>query len=172
MSESPRYFEYAYNENPCKLVSRYGNNTYDYYDECDDDVCESCKNNTPLYNCNKCGDGICDDEECSMKFPHYSNTTFFICMSCVDEISLKLILQIDLGKLTLLKEKIRTGTTCNSVCSSRRTSRSRSSCSINMNSISSLSEVSTPDSHRARHNSINSSGSDEFLTFVKNIPPL
>ena len=69
------------------------------------------------------GNSICDDEECSMKFPHYYNTTFFVCMSCADTISLKLILQIDLGKLKLLKNKIRTGTTCNSVCSSRTTSR-------------------------------------------------
>jgi hypothetical protein len=151
-------------------ISRYGGyyGDYDDYDDYDD-VCERCETNTPQYNCNKCGNSICDDEECSMKFPHYSNTTYFVCMNCADTISLKLVLLIDLGKLKLLKEKIRTGTTCNSVCSPRTTSRSRSrsSCSNNNNSISSLSEVSTPDSHRARYNSITSSGSDDFITVVK-----
>jgi hypothetical protein len=143
-------------------ISRYGG----YYDD-DDDVCDNCKTNIPQHSCDKCGNGICDDEECSMKFPHYSNTTFCVCRSCVDKISMKLVLLIDLGKLKLLKEKIRTGTTCNSVCSSRTTSRS--SYSNYTHSISSLSEVSTPDSHRARHNSTTSSSSDEFTALVKNM---
>lgn len=86
-------------------------------------------------------------------------------MNCVNVISVKLILQIDLGKLELLKEKIRTGSTCNSVCSSRTTSRS--SYSDNTNSISSLSEVSTPNSNRERHNSITSSSSGESMIVVK-----
>ena len=165
MSESPRYFQYAMTESQMSSpISRYGG----YYDDYDD-VCDSCETNTSQYNCNKCGNSICDDEECSVKFPHYSNTTYFVCMNCFDTISLKLVLLIDLGKLKLLKDKIRTGTTCNSVCSSRTTSRSRSSCSYNTNSMSSLSEVSTPDSHRARHNS---SGSDEFMKLVKNMVPV
>ncbi len=165
MSESPRYFQYAMTESQMSSpISRYGG-PYDYYD--DDDICDICDINTPQYNCNKCGNSICDDEECSMKFPHYSNTTFFVCMSCADTISLNLVLLIDLGKLKLLKEKIRTGTTCNSVCSSRTTSRS--SYSNYTHSISSLSEVSTPDSHRARHNSTTSSSSDEFMKLAQSM---
>ena len=167
MSESPRYFEYTSNESHTVnqqhngLVSRYG--IYTDYDECDD-VCESCEINIPQYSCNKCGNGICDDEECSMKFPHYSNTTYFVCKHCVDTISLKLVLQIDLGKLELLKEKIRTGTTCNSVCSSRTTSRS----SYGTNTISSLSDISNTDSDEyVRRNRTTSSISDEFMEIVK-----
>jgi hypothetical protein len=157
MTVSPRYIEYAVNDKHITLVSRYG---YVDYDDCEDDVCESCHTNTPLYSCNKCGNGICDDEECAMTFPHYSNTTYFVCKSCVDTISLKLILEIDLGKLELLKEKIRTGTTSNSVCSSRATSRS-SCCS---NTIRSLSDISNTDSDEyMRRNSTTSSSSDEFM---------
>ena len=103
MSESPRYFQYAITESQMSSpISRYGG----YYDD-DDDVCDNCKTNIPQHSCDKCGNGICDDEECSMKFPHYSNTTFCVCRSCVDKISMKLVLLIDLGKLKLLKEKIR-----------------------------------------------------------------
>tara|TARA_B110000879_G_C11183387_1_gene519793 strand:- start:10173 stop:10715 length:543 start_codon:yes stop_codon:yes gene_type:complete len=164
MSESMKYLQYATTEPEfgytCKNRGYYNDTSYDD----DDDVCEMCDINTTLYNCNKCGDSICDDNNCCMKFPHYYNTTFFVCMNCVDSISLKLILQIDLGKLELLKEKIRTGSTCNSVCSSR-TNSSSSGCSNNTNSISSLSEVSIPDSHRARYDS---SGSDEFMKIVQN----
>lgn len=167
MSKSPRYFEYASNEyhtvnqrEKC-LVSRYG--VYADYDECDD-VCESCEINTPQYSCNKCGNGICDDEDCAMKFPHHSNTTYFVCMGCVDTISRRLIIQIDLGKLKLLKEKIRTGTTCNSVCSSRTTSRS----SYCTNTISTLSDISNTDSDEyVRRNRTTSSNSDEFMELAK-----
>jgi hypothetical protein len=166
MSESPRYFQYSSTDSLQSHTSRYGG----YYN--DDDACQMCETNIPLYNCNKCGECICDDDTCSMKFPHYSNTTYFVCMNCVNLISLKLVLQIDLGKLELLKEKIRTGSTCNSVCSSRTTSRSNYS--DNTNSISSLSEVSTQNCNRERENSItssSSSSSDEFMTVVKNIIP-
>ena len=167
MSESPRYFEYASNESHIVnarergLVSRYG--VYADYDE-RDDVCESCEINTPQYSCNKCGNGICDDAECSMKFPHHSNTTYFVCMGCADAISVKLVLLIDLGKLELLKEKIRSGTTCNSVCSSRTTSRS----SCYSNTMSSLSDISGTDSdEHVRRNSTTSSSSDEFMELAK-----
>jgi len=168
MSESPRYFEYPsneiyrVNERERGLVSRYG--VYANYDECDDDVCESCQLNTPQYSCNKCGNGVCDDAECSMKFPHHSNTTYFVCMGCADAISVKLVLLIDLGKLELLKEKIRSGTTCNSVCSSRTTSRS----SCYSNTMSSLSDISGTDSdEHVRRNSTTSSSSDEFMELAK-----
>ena len=167
MSESPRSFEYPSNESHAVnqrqkcLVSRYG--VYADYDECDD-VCESCEINTPQYSCNKCGNGICDDEDCAMKFPHYSNTTYFVCKRCVDTISRRLIIQIDLGKLKLLKEKIRTGTTCNSVCSSRTTSRS----SYCTNTISTLSDISNTDSDEyVRRNRTTSSNSDEFMELAK-----
>jgi len=163
------YYQYSTNENSRIFMSRYGKNLdYDDYDDYDD-CCEECQVNTSLYNCNKCARSICDAAECCVTFPHYYNTTYFICNGCFDEISLKLTLQIDLGKLELLKEKIRTGTTCNSVCSSR--ANSRSSCSTNLVSISSISDESTI-SNNVRRNSITSSDSDEFVTFAKKILPI
>lgn len=167
MSESPRYFQYPSTDYLQDYTSRYGG----YYHQHHDDTCQMCETNIPLYNCNKCGECICDHDNCSMKFPHYSNTTYFVCVKCVNVISLKLVLQIDLGKLELLKEKIRTGSTCNSVSSSRTTSRSNYSDNTNsISSISSLSEVSTQTCKRERDNSITSStttiSSDEFMTLV------
>ena len=158
MSKTLQYIEHGdNNNNHIRLVSKYD----DYYGY-EDDVCESCHINTTLYSCNKCGNGICDDAECSLIFPHYYNTTYFVCKSCVDTISQNLILQIDLGKLELLKEKIRTGTTCNSVCSSRTTSRS--SCYSN-NTVSSLSDISNTDSyeHLGRNRIKSSSSSDDCM---------
>jgi hypothetical protein len=138
MSKSPRYMQYP--ESPIENYGYRSNRRYDeihdVYD--DDDICEVCEISTPHYNCNKCARSICGEGECCITFPHHKNTTYFVCMSCTNEISIKLILQIDLGKLVLLKEKIRSGTTCNSVCSSRTTSLS--SCSTNMNSIGTLSD--------------------------------
>jgi len=167
MSESLIYFQYSSTDSLQHYTSRYGG----YYDDDEhDDTCQMCETNIPLYNCNKCGECICDDDTCCMKFPHYSNTTYFVCVNCVNVISMKLVLQIDLGKLELLKEKIRTGSTCNSVCSSRTTSRS--SYSDNTNSISSLSEVSTQNCNRERENSITSSSSSGDSTEVaQNIIP-
>ena len=141
MSKSPRYLQYpeplitipGYKRYYSKNYENYEN--YDIYDS--DDNCEVCEKNYPRYNCNTCAKSICGEDKCCITFPHYHNTTYFVCTSCTDAISLKLILQIDLGKLILLKEKIRTGTTCNSVCSSRTTSRG--SCSTNTNSIGTLS---------------------------------
>lgn len=167
MSKSPRYFEYASNEyhminsREKGLVSRYG--VYAGYDEWVD-VCDSCEINIPQYSCNKCGNSICEAEDCSMQFPHYSNTTYFVCKYCVDTISLKLVLQIDLGKLELLKEKIRTGTTCNSVCSSRTTSRSSNS----IKTISTLSDISNTDSDEFPvETNTKSSSSDDFMELAK-----
>ena len=154
MSISPRHQQYP---DPRTTINHYKcNGIYDeVYDQ--DDICEVCKINTPYYNCNKCAQSICGEDECCLTFPHYGNTTYFVCMSCANAISLKLILQIDMGKLILLKEKIRTGTTCSSVCSSRTTSRSYST-----NTISPLSSEwgSLLMNSDERSNSLTSSNSN------------
>ncbi len=161
MSISPRHQQYP---DPQIILHDYRcNRIYDeFYDS--DDICEVCETNTPQYNCNKCARSICGEEECCITFPHYRNTTYFVCMSCANEISMKLILQIDLGKLILLKEKIRTGTTCSSVCSSRTTSRSYST---NTNSISPLSSdwgSSLSNSDCWRSSLVNSDERSDSLT--------
>ena len=145
MTESPRYFQYSESDTSISsYISRYGN----MYDD-DDDFCDVCETHIPQYNCNKCGNSICGEVQCCMTFPHYSNTTYFVCSKCVDKISLKLVLLIDLGKLKLLKEKIRTGTTRSSVCSSRTTSIS--TCSLN-DEISSISSTVNSDDNSTSSN--------------------
>ena len=96
-------------------------------------TCGICDLNKSFYNCNKCGNCICDNEECCLIFPHYYNTLYYVCKNCFERISLKLILQIDLGKIELLKNKIRNGTTYSSPCSSRSNSRNSNdnNCIIN-----------------------------------------
>ena len=134
MSESPEYFQYPKSESVISsYVSRYG----EIYNR-NDDFCDVCETKRPPYNCNKCGNSICGQTQCCMTFPHYSNTTYFVCTGCVDKISLRLVVLIDLGKLKLLKEKIRTGSTYSSVCSSRTTSISTCSVSDEISSVSSI----------------------------------
>jgi len=145
-SEYPEFDQY-------KKVYSY-DEIYNYNDE--DDICEICEISTPQYNCNRCANSICGGDDCSITFPHYCNTTYFVCMDCANIISQKLILQIDLGKLVLLKEKIRTGTTSNSVCSSRTNSVSRKSDSVSstLNSPKSDSVSSTLSSSSQKSDSI------------------
>jgi len=88
------------------------------------DPCEMCDAANVIDTCNKCGSGVCDDKICSLDFPHWHDTTLIICASCVEKINKKLIPLIDLGKLQLLKAKIKNNATTSSV---RTHSRSRSS---------------------------------------------
>lgn len=74
--------------------------------------------------CNKCGSGVCDDKICSLDFPHWHDTTLIICASCVEKINKKLIPLIDLGKLQLLKAKIKNNATTSSVRTPSRSSGS------------------------------------------------
>ena len=126
-----QYYEYPKSKE-FNIICSY--NEYNQND--DDDTCDICKTSTVQYNCNKCANSICGESECCLIFPHYCNTTYFVCSECVDEISQNLILQIDLGKLVLLKEKIRAGTTTNSPCSSRTNSGYSNSISSKSDDIS------------------------------------
>ena len=100
-------------------------NTSHLYDN--EDACEICEKNSADFNCDKCGNCICGNLTCSMQFPHYYGTVYYVCNCCVNTIEQKLMLQIDLGKLTLLKDKIQTGNT-------RTNSRNNSVCSISTGS--------------------------------------
>jgi len=72
------------------------------------ETCEYCNINSISECCNKCGDGVCIDSDCSWQFPHYHNTMFIICNNCFIDVNKKLNVLIDYNKLNLLKEKIRT----------------------------------------------------------------
>jgi hypothetical protein len=72
------------------------------------DICSECNEKSNIVSCNKCGNPICNKNTCSSLFPHYKNTLYAICYSCSKEISDKMKLVIDMNKLSLLKNKIKT----------------------------------------------------------------
>lgn len=72
----------------------------------DEDLCNICETKSNLLTCDKCGEGVCNNDGCSMLFPHYFNTLFVICNDCNVTISKKFKLVIDLSKIRLLKQKI------------------------------------------------------------------
>lgn len=71
-----------------------------------DDLCNECEKYHPSYCCNKCANSICSNDKCRWLFPHYNQTNYVICASCVEEIDKNLTLLIDYSKLVLLKKKI------------------------------------------------------------------
>ena len=93
------------------------------------DPCHMCDAANTTDTCDKCGSGVCDDTVCRLTFPHKYNTNYIVCATCVDEINKKLIPLIDLGKLKLLKSKIKNNCTVRSPRSSSRSSSSDSSIS-------------------------------------------
>ena len=71
-----------------------------------DNVCGRCTGALISNTCDKCGEGICAKESCGLTFPEKYNTTYVLCMGCVDYVSKDLHLLIDMGKIEPLKEKI------------------------------------------------------------------
>ena len=84
-----------------KYISLYG----------DGDVCGSCVDALITDNCNKCGEGVCAKESCALTFPEKYNTSYVLCMGCINDVSKDLHLLIDMGNIEPLKEKIRNETT-------------------------------------------------------------
>jgi hypothetical protein len=72
-----------------------------------DNVCGRCTGALISNTCDKCGEGICAKESCGLTFPEKYNTTYVLCMDCVDYVSKDLHLLIDMGKIEPLKEKIK-----------------------------------------------------------------
>ena len=93
------------------------------------DPCDICDAANITDMCDKCGSGVCCNDICGLTFPHKYNTTYIVCATCVDQINKKLIPLIDLGKIELLKSKIRNNCTTSSIRSSSMSSSSGSSIS-------------------------------------------
>ena len=51
-----------------------------------DDLCSICKFAIIYECCNKCGDAVCNRNNCCETFPHYYNTLFTICNKCISKI--------------------------------------------------------------------------------------
>ena len=80
-----------------KYISLYG----------EDDVCGRCTGALISNTCDKCGEGVCAKESCGLTFPEKYNTTYVLCMGCIDYVSKDLHVLIDMGKIEPLKEKIK-----------------------------------------------------------------
>ena len=74
-------------------------------------LCNECELYEMEESCNKCGEAVCSNNLCCELFPHYSNTNFIICRSCVNEVDKKLQVLFDYKErdmhLQLLKIKIK-----------------------------------------------------------------
>ena len=93
-------------------LTMYQSNQWDYLINKEDHVCNECKSDWIQEECNRCGEGVCMDDKCCEKFPHYHNTNFIICRDCATEIEKKLhILEDDENKMCMdlksLKKKIK-----------------------------------------------------------------
>jgi len=71
------------------------------------DKCSQCEEICDIVTCNKCGDAVCIKTTCSNLFPHHKNTIFAVCYRCSKEISDKMNLVIDMGKLSSIKNKVK-----------------------------------------------------------------
>ena len=71
------------------------------------DLCGFCNKSKIGDCCNKCGEGVCLQEQCCMIFPDRKNTTYIICLQCRRQIENKLKVEIDYTKLRDLKKKIK-----------------------------------------------------------------
>jgi hypothetical protein len=72
----------------------------------DIDFCNECNAKSLIKCCDKCGEGVCANDNCSLVFPYHRNTNYILCRTCSDKIESKLKVVIDLDKLRLLKQKI------------------------------------------------------------------
>jgi hypothetical protein len=115
---------YRYGNHPIHDVGEQSSHSRRIHTPCD--ICDAANMTS---QCDKCGCGVCDDNICRLNFPHRYNTTYIICATCVEAIDKKLIPLIDLGKLQLLKTKIRNNSTTWSPRSSSISSSSESSIS-------------------------------------------
>tara|TARA_Y100000389_G_scaffold68689_1_gene65202 strand:+ start:1418 stop:1840 length:423 start_codon:yes stop_codon:yes gene_type:complete len=109
----------------------------------DSDICNECHNALLVDSCNKCGNGICESESCSIIFPDKYNKQYYICRHCFDDISKNLHLLIDMGKIELIKTKIKEEKTNKHLSIQRR----NSSCSNSSSMISSISSDSINNSN-------------------------
>jgi len=55
------------------------------------ETCNECEIESVINTCNKCGNGVCKQKQCSWKFPHKFKSTYILCNGCFKEIDKKLI---------------------------------------------------------------------------------
>lgn len=53
--------------------------------------CNECEIESVINTCNKCGNGVCKQKQCSWKFPDKYKSIYILCNGCYKEIDRKLI---------------------------------------------------------------------------------
>ena len=120
----------------------------------DSNICNECHNALLVDSCNKCGNGICESESCCMIFPDKYNKQYYICRHCFDDISKNLHLLIDMGKIELIKTKIKEEKTNKHLSINRRNSSCSNSSSNTINTINTInSSMISSISSDSRNNS-------------------
>jgi len=71
-----------------------------------EEKCYECDHANIVECCNKCGNGVCNNQSCSWLFPSHNKTNFTLCNCCFKNIDKKLTPLVDYSKLQLLKKKI------------------------------------------------------------------
>jgi|UniRef100_A0A6C0LWH4 hypothetical protein len=83
------------------------------------EFCTICEEQEFSELCDKCGDVVCADTNCCFTYSLENSDTYVLCKICLSKINAKLRVEIDIGKISTLKQKIKDGTTY--VSSSKRT---------------------------------------------------
>jgi|TARA_Y100000385_G_scaffold249178_1_gene270364 hypothetical protein len=55
------------------------------------ETCNECEIESVINTCNKCGNGVCKQKQCSWKFPGKYKSIYILCNGCYKEIDRKLI---------------------------------------------------------------------------------
>lgn len=81
--------------------------TYEFINE----LCGECNTHVIVDCCNKCGEGVCNNDTCSDTYPHYHNTFYVICRKCFHSVNNRLYVLVDNETIPLVHhshEMIRT----------------------------------------------------------------
>lgn len=53
------------------------------------DHCVVCDNHTVIMCCDKCGDSVCENIKCCIRYPQYKKDDIVLCIHCLHEIEQK-----------------------------------------------------------------------------------
>lgn len=121
-------------------VTKMTNINTGYFTLMEKEFCTICEENEFSEQCDKCGDVVCADTNCCFTYLLEKSGTYVLCNICLTKINAKLRVEIDIGKISTLKQKIKDGTTY--VSSSKRTiSQERRLSKVNAIDIDELIEI-------------------------------
>jgi hypothetical protein len=75
------------------------------------EFCTICEDKEFTTQCDKCGDVVCNDTNCCFTYSLENSDLYVLCNICLSKINAKLRVDIDIGKIAALKQKIKDGET-------------------------------------------------------------